>query len=173
LCGRKRNVSRRDIIAVCQRYIRLYPNDCAAFVRAVASDCGVLVSGDANSIVDFIQTGRRLSNGQAARQAAAAGDLVIAGVRGTKHGHVVIVVDGPMNTGKHPGKYPYAFWGQYHGVRIGNTELNAGFTRGNGTLNYAFNDLALNSLVYAAFTPLTTLLPQARPTEGYILPIFT
>jgi hypothetical protein len=165
-------MSSRDIIAICQRYIRTYPNDCAAFVRAVANDCGVFLTGDANTIVSYLNSGRTLSSGPGAKAAAAAGDLVIAGVRAPGHGHVVIIVDGPLNTGRNAGRYPYAFWGQYHGVRFGKVEMNAGFTRGHGTLNYAFGDLALKSIVYAAFTPLATM-PRAKQNEGYVLPIFT
>jgi hypothetical protein len=165
----------RDIIAVCQRLIRIpkLSNDCAAFVCRVASDCGVPLAGDANMIVGLLNAGLRLPNGQAAKHAAANGDLVIAGVQAPGHGHVVVVVDGPMNQGRNPGKYPYAFWGQYYGFKSGDKEFNIGFTRGHGTLNYAFKGAQLNSVFYATFTPITSLLPRAAPNEGYLIQTFT
>ena len=162
-------MSARDIIAVCQAQITRYPNDCAGFVRAVAQACGVPLTGSANLIVNSLGAGRRISDGLHAKQAAANGDLVIAGVSATGHGHVVIVVEGPLNRGK----YPYCFWGQYHGLKYGKTEYNIGFTRGHGTLNYAFGESTRDSVMYAAFSPIKTLLPSASPGTGYLLHTFT
>ena len=51
--------------------------------------------------------------------------------------------------------------------------MNVGFTRGHGTLNYAFHGPALESVVYAAFTPVAALLPNAAPDEGLLLYTFT
>jgi len=162
-------MSSRDVIAVCQRRIGLHPNDCAAFVRGVASDCGVILAGDANRIVSLLVTGKRLANGLAARQAAADGALVVAGARATGHGHVVVVVDGPVARGR----YPYAFWGQYHGLTVGTITANVGFTRGHGALNYAFGAAQRDAVTYAAFEPIATLLRPAAPGEGYLLHTFT
>ena len=40
-------MSAHDIIAIFQRHIAAHVDDCAGFVEAVASGCGVLVAGDA------------------------------------------------------------------------------------------------------------------------------
>ena len=162
-------MSARDIIAICQRHIALHPNDCAAFVRAVANDCGVLLSGNANFISNTLPAGVRVQDGLSAARAAASGELVIAGLDAPGHGHVAVVVDGPLNRGK----YPYAFWGQYHGVRIGGQELNVGFTRGHGTLNWAFKPGDLNRVRYASFRPLETIMPRAKTNEGFLVHTFT
>jgi hypothetical protein len=163
-------MSSRDIIAVCQRHIYRHPNDCAAFVKAVADTCGVLLAGDANAIAGMVKSGcgRSLPNGLSAKVAAANGELVIAGVQAPGHGHVVVIVDGPNR-----GKYPYAFWGQYHGLTIDGVSQNIGFTRGHGTLNYAFKSPALDAVVFAAFTPVATLLPELAPNEGYLIHTFS
>ena len=162
-------MSARDIIAVCQRCIGRHPNDCAGFVKDVADACGVLLTGNANAITNMLSTGRSLSGGAAARQAAIEGNLVIGGVRAPGHGHVVVVVDGPLNRGR----YPYAFWGQYSGMKIGGVTYNVGITRGHGNLNYAFRNPVLDSVIYAAFPPVAFLLPKAGPNEGIILQTFT
>jgi hypothetical protein len=162
-------MSARDVIAVCQRHIALHPNDCAAFVRAVANECGVLLSGNANFIVETLPGVGRLLDGPAARLAAAAGDLVVAGLKAPGHGHVVVVVDGPLNRGR----YPYAFWGQYHGLRVGTQEMNVGFTRGHGTLNWAFKSGDLDQIKYARFKPLQTIMPRAKTNEGLLIHTFT
>ena len=73
-------MSARDIIAACQRHLPAHANDCAGFVRAVAQECGVLLVGDANSLVGLIRmSGRRLADGRAAAEAAANGELVVTG----------------------------------------------------------------------------------------------
>lgn len=41
-------MSARDIIALCQRNIHRFPDDCAAFARFVANQCGVILTGNAN-----------------------------------------------------------------------------------------------------------------------------
>lgn len=162
-------MSCRDIVAICQRRLPQHPNDCSGFVRAVAGDCGVIVLGDANAIVEQLKVSAgRLADGPAASTAAQKGQLVIAGAAAPGHGHVVVVIGGPMNKGR----YPYAFWGQYRGMRLNDTTINIGFTRGHGTLNWAFGAPIRDSLVYAAFQPLSTMMPKALPNEGHLIHIF-
>jgi hypothetical protein len=163
-------MSARDIIALCQRNVGRYNNDCAGFVRAVAQACGVLMTGSANTIVAMLNTGRFVAGGAAAKEAAAAGQLVIAGLAAPGHGHVAIVVSGPLNPG---GKYPYAFWGQYHGLNVLGETVNVGFSRGHGPLNWAFKDTDRDKVKYAAFQPLELLLPKARASEGLMIYTFT
>ena len=159
----------RDLIAICQSEIVNYPQDCAGFVRAVAAACGVYMFGNANTIVALLATGRPLADGVAAGRAAAAGQLVLGGKQGNGHGHVVVVVDGPLNRGR----YPYAFWGQYHGLTIAGLTANVGFTRGHGTVNYAFDAKARDEVRYAAFQPIDSVVPAAPEGKGVVLPVFT
>jgi hypothetical protein len=164
-------MSAHDIIAICQRHIAAHADDCAGFVKAVASECGVLVAGGANVIVNTLPASGRLPDGLSAARKAATGDLVIAGADAPGNGHVVVVVDGPLNRGR----YPYAFWGQYHGIRVGTEEreLNVGFTRGHGTLNWAFRTDDLKRVKYATFKPLAKFMPRAKGNEGFLIHTFT
>lgn len=162
-------MSARDIIAACQRHLPAHANDCSGFVRAVAKDCGVLLIGDANFLVDQLSGARVLADGAAAARAAAAGDLVVSGVKASGHGHVVVIVSGPLNRGR----YPYSFWGQYHAITVGGETMNVGFTRGHGTLNWAFGQKTLDALVYAAYAVSPLMLPPAGQNEGYLVHTFT
>ena len=157
----------KDIIAICRDLISKYPNDCAGFVRAVAAKCGVLLFGNANEIVGFLsRSGRYLSNGLVAREAAKMGELVIGGLGAAGHGHVVVVVRDPVG----PNVYPYAFWGQYHGMRFLGGEHNVGFTRGHGHLNFAFKRSVLDKVVCRSYQPSFLLTPQASPNQGFLIP---
>lgn len=162
-------MSARDVIAACQRHLPSHPNDCSGFVRAVAQECGVLLFGDANSIADQL-TGAagRLPDGIAAARAAASGALVIGGVQAPGHGHVVVVVNGPLGHGK----YPYAFWGKYHSMSIGGQTINAGLTHGHGSVNWAFSKPVRDKVRYAAYPVSELLLPPARDGEGLLLHTF-
>lgn len=163
-------MSARDIIAACQRNLLPHANNCSGFVRAVANDCGVLLLGDANFIVDQLKSSSRvLVDGVQASRAAAAGDLVIGGVKSTGHGHVVVVVDGPLNRGK----YPYCFWGQYRGLTVLGQTHNVGFSRGHGTLNWAFGSDSRDKIVYAAYPTSGLLLRRAKGNEGLLIHTFT
>jgi len=79
-----------------------------------------------------------------------------------------VVVDGPLDRGR----YPYAFWGQYRGLAAGGSVYNVEFTRGHGTLNYAFGNSSRDAVTYAAFTPLKLMMDKAAPNEGYLLRTF-
>jgi hypothetical protein len=77
-------------------------------------------AGTSGSDVDTIRGGngwRPLRDGIAAAGSAAAGKLVIGGLKGSEqsnpdpHGHVVVVVDGPL---AHDA-YPSAYWGRLGG----------------------------------------------------------
>jgi len=161
----------RDIIAVCQRNIKLYPNDCSRFVRSVGQDCGIFLVGDANAIVSQLHyTGRKLADGPAAAKAARDGELVIGGLISSGHGHVVVVVDGPLNRGK----YPYAFWGKYKGfiLKTSDEVINVGYTRGHGTINYAWIPAQRDKVIYAAYKPVESIIPKAGVNEGYLIHTF-
>lgn len=133
-----------DIIAICERKWDTNKSDCNAFVKAVATDYGISLNGLADEIVTTIlgagweQLGK---DGVAAKAAADSGKLVIGGLKGSDHnpprdhGHVVIVVSGPLARGK----YPSGYWGSTGGVG-----------KKNATLNYAWNADDRDNVVYGA-----------------------
>jgi hypothetical protein len=104
----------------CEANFEAHQNDCSGFVRAVAAALSVTIDGLANDIVDKIRAGgtwHKLPDGIAANASAGAGKFVVAGLRGdeqfehSNHGHVVVVVDGPLAHGR----YPSAYWGRLGG----------------------------------------------------------
>ena len=119
--------------AFCEEFWPKDKSDCSLFVKDVANAMGVDLSGDANAIVDTIRhKWRRLHDGVAARIAAEAGTLVIAGLRGneqsepSEHGHVVVVVSGSLDHGK----YPHAYWGRLGSVGERDKTLNYAWRTG-------------------------------------------
>jgi len=90
----------------CEACFEAHASDCSGFARAVSDHLGVQLHGLANDIVDTIRGGNGwtpLRNGAAAADSAAAGRLVIGGLKGSEqthrdpHGHVVVVVTGPLD----------------------------------------------------------------------------
>ena len=116
------------IIDVCEASWDANKSDCSGFVKAVTGALGVTTfTGDdgADSIVDKLNaagdwTAVSPKDGSLAKAQADAGLLVIAGLKGAdqvqpdSHGHVVIVVTGPLDLAH--GKYPTAYWGRLGGV---------------------------------------------------------
>jgi hypothetical protein len=127
-----------EIIAQCESVWNANKGDCNAFAKAVASAFGVTLNGDANGIVDQISSEpgwTKANDGPAAKAAAEAGNLVIGGRKDTPHGHVVVVVSGPLANGK----YPTAYWGSLGGVG-----------RKSATINYAWRVGERDQVVYYA-----------------------
>jgi len=92
-------------------------NACNFFLIEVANQLGISLSGRADQIIDNIQNGspwRALADGPAARDMAALGKFVVAGVKSNAYtpprleGHVAVVTAGPMNPG---GWAPAGYWG--------------------------------------------------------------
>ena len=110
-----------DIISVCEAEWPANKGECNAFVNAVASEFNVTLHGLADAIVSEIQGPgwEPIVNGIAAKDAADQGKLVIAGLKGAdhhpprEHGHVVVVVSGPLDSTHH--KYPTGYWGTLNG----------------------------------------------------------
>jgi hypothetical protein len=128
----------------CEACFNANADDCSGFVRAVATQLGVDLEGQADQIVDTIRYANgwtRLPDGIAAAQNAAAGELVIAGLKGSEqakpdlHGHVVVVVAGPLADGQ----YPSAYWGR----------LGSG-GRKDRTINWAWKAEDRDRVSYAA-----------------------
>lgn len=113
------NPGAKKIIDACEDEWPANKSDCSGFVKDVAAALGVSLSGQANDIVDQI-TGpewTKLTDGKAAKQAADEGKFVIGGLKGSDqqtpsaHGHVVVVVSGPLAKNQ----YPTAYWGTLGG----------------------------------------------------------
>jgi len=136
------------VTAACIAEFPAHSGDCSGFVKAVGADVGVTITGQANDIVDTLRAGgdwTQLADGPAAQAAAKAGKLVIGGLRGDEqtkpdaNGHVVVVVDGPLNRNL----YPTAYWGQLHGIGKQNETINWAWTeRDRDRVTYAAHDLA-------------------------------
>ena len=113
------------IIQICQASWDAHKSDCSGFVKAVATALGVATFGpndNADSIVEKLSaasdwTALTAGDGVTAKAQADAGLFVIAGLKGADqsqpdaHGHVVVVVSGPLDR-----QYPTAYWGQLGGV---------------------------------------------------------
>jgi hypothetical protein len=98
-------VSPDQIITICEQAWPAHQSDCSGFVKAVAAQLGVALNGLADDIVDEIQDEpwEVLDDGPAAAgKAAQAGMFVVGGLKGSdeqqpsQHGHVVVVVAGPL-----------------------------------------------------------------------------
>ena len=139
----------KDIIAACEAEWDAHKGDCSGFAKAVAVRLGVgtALTGMANDIVGEIAAApwAPVADGPSAANAAAQGRLVIAGLNGADqanpdpaHGHVVVVVQGPLAHGL----YPTAYWGQLGGVGKKDT-----------TLNWAWTEADRDKLVYGVIDP--------------------
>jgi hypothetical protein len=127
----------------CESCFEAHKNDCSGFVRAVGAAPGVEIEGLADDIVDALRhdrAWRTLPDGVAAAASALAGNLVVAGLRGNEqfhpnvHGHVVVIVSGPLARER----YPSAYWGSLGGVP-------AKFE----TINFAWTEQDRNCVAYA------------------------
>ena len=137
------------IIEVCNNKFQDNKGDCNKFAIAVATEFSIQISGLADNIVDKIQTEgwTQLSNGIEAKQKADEGWFVVGGLKAAdtvptppattvNHGHVVIVVSGPLAKNK----YPTAVWGSDAGV------LPA---PGKDTVNWAWNEASRDKIIYS------------------------
>ena len=132
----------QDIIDACEAEWDAHQSDCSGFAKAVATRLGVTLTGMADDIVGEIQQGpwSPVADGLTAAAQAAQGRFVVAGLNGADqqvpdpaHGHVVVVVQGPLAHGL----YPTAYWGQLGGV--GKKDM---------TLNWAWREGDRDKLVY-------------------------
>ncbi|MDN3580804.1 hypothetical protein [Mucilaginibacter flavus] len=133
------------IIQACKDNFAAHSNDCSGFVKAVATDLNVTLTGLADNIVDEIQTGdwTVLNDGIDAKAKADDGWFVIGGLKGAEnvpaqsHGHVVVVVSGPLDPTHNA--YPTAYWGRLGSVGKENTPVN-----------FAWNADSRDKVIYAA-----------------------
>jgi hypothetical protein len=128
------------IVRACETEWDTHKHDCSGFVKAVACDLGITLTGQANDIVDqigrppWISLGR---DGIAAKQKAELGFFVVAGLEDTPNGHVAVITPGPLAHGK----YPTGYWGKLHGVGKKDT-----------TINYAWDEDDRDSVSYSYAT---------------------
>lgn len=131
----------QKVIDSCEAHWDAFSGDCSGFVKAVAGDFNITLTGQADDIVDKMNGAdwNVLADGPAAKDSADAGNFVLAGLKGADHtpprahGHVVVVVSGPLAQGK----YPTAYWGTLGGQGKKNT-----------TLNYAWNAADRDNVIY-------------------------
>ena len=129
-------VAAAKVISVCESNWEAHKGNCSGFARAVATELGVMLFGQANDIVDFISANWwPIDSGAEARNWAEAGYLVIGGLKATGNGHVVVVTAGPL---AHQ-KYPTASWG-----RLGGIGAKA------KTVNYSWNAVDRDKVKYFA-----------------------
>ena len=96
------------VAAACKNLYPTWKNDCSGFVRAVAKELGVSLSGNADAIVGAMEKGWTKTDRASCLTHVRAGHLVIAGLASKEHtkprsnGHVVVVVDGALYRGIFP-----------------------------------------------------------------------
>ncbi len=122
--------------AICEKRWDANKGDCSGFLKAVASDFGIKLTGQANVIIDtmgkppWTQLG---SDTAKAAQYAKLGYLVVAGLKAIPHGHVAVIV--PVT----PNPYLTGYWGMLGGIGRKNT-----------TLNWSWNKIDLPKVQYFA-----------------------
>jgi hypothetical protein len=131
----------------CEACFEAHNDDCSGFARAVATELGVSLQGVADQIVETLRAGEgwsSLPDGVAAAKSAHDGKLVMAGLKGSEqahpdaHGHVVVIVDGPLAHGA----YPSAYWGQLGGTGAKDKTINWAWTvEDRDRVSYAAHDV--------------------------------
>jgi hypothetical protein len=133
----------QQIISFCESEFASHIADCSGFAKAVANDLGIVLTGMANDIVDQIQTlpWTVLADGIDAKSKADLGNFVIGGLKDDPHGHVVVVVQGPLDPGHQ--KYPTAYWGSIRGAQ---------FAAKDKTVNWAWDSTERDKVIYASLS---------------------
>jgi hypothetical protein len=94
------------IVAACEAEWEAHTADCSGFLKAVAHRLGIGLTGQANDIIATLRkTWPQAMDGASAAALAASGQLVIGGLEAAGHGHVVVVVPGPLEHGRYPHAY--------------------------------------------------------------------
>ena len=155
------NDDAQRIIVACEANWDAHKSDCSGFVKAVATtlEVSTFEPGDnANAIIDKLQgaadwTAITRGDGEAAKAQVDDGLFVIGGLKGSDqanpepHGHVVVVVSGPLDPNH--GKYPTAYWG-----RLGDVGAKA------QTINWAWRAVDLDKVAYFA---KSLEAPESKP----------
>ena len=121
--------SANRVLNACEKHWNAWSSDCSGFARAVCRELGVpMVAGDANAIFDSVKKSpwRLIPNSLEAARQARLGNLVVAVMKGSPHGHItVIVATDSRELGR--GKYPRGYWGRWHGIGKKFTTINWSF----------------------------------------------
>ena len=136
----------QQIINACETEFPNHTTDCSGFAKAVASDLGIVLTGMANDIVDQIGAApwTALTDGIDAKSKADLGNFVVGGLKDNPHGHVVVVVQGPIDAAHQ--KYPTAYWGSLKGAQ---------FAAKDKTVNWAWDSTDRDNVIYA-YVPITS-----------------
>ena len=135
--GAEKAAKKGRVIAACTKRWSDNKGDCSAFVRAVAHDLGLDLSGNANSIYSQITASpwNRIGIGTDAATVAGVtageGNLVIGAKKDQPNGHVAVVVDyrnafasySPLDRNK-----AVAFWGSLNSVGHEYTRITLSWT---------------------------------------------
>jgi len=128
------------VTKACEAHWEVYKDDCSGFVKAVAKHVGVELTGQANDIVDQMQQTpwKVLKSGREAAGQAQLNFFVLGGLKETGHGHVVVVVPGPVDREA----YPTAYWGKLNGTGKKARTINWAWKPGDrDKVIYAFYDV--------------------------------
>ena len=144
------NEDAAKIAATCKNKFDANKGNCNIFAIAVAAEFNIVLSGIADDIVDEIQVSpwTRLANGIEAKNKADDGWFVMGGLKAADtiqgpnrppaaHGHVVVVLSGPLANDK----YPTAMWGSLGGPLP---------LPGKSTINFSWNKASRDKVIYAA-----------------------
>jgi hypothetical protein len=111
-----------NVMAACEAEWPSWPSDCSGFARAVAHHFNLHLPGNANDIIDRLETSpewQKLGHKPMLAIAHAAGRrLVLGGLKASRHGHLVVIVPSPG------ARYPMAYWGRFGSVGRRNTSIN-------------------------------------------------
>lgn len=133
------NRSAKNIIDECELNFDEHKSDCSGFVKAVANKFGVVLTGQANEIVDQIKNTNTWTilnkDGVKAKEKADLGWLVIGGLEANPNGHVVVIVSGTLAFNK----YPTGYWGKLGTIG-----------KKNATINYAWIPSERDNVIYSA-----------------------
>lgn len=127
----KRTTDAQKIIDFCDQEYSSNKDDCNKFVKAVSADLNITLfqpGDDADAIVQRMRNAGwlRPADGVEGKAKADGGLYVIAGLKGAdhtpprQHGHVAVVVSGPLADGK----YPTGYWGSLGGTPGRDQTLN-------------------------------------------------
>jgi hypothetical protein len=136
------NARDKKLISACEKHWDAQKANCSGFVKAIAGEFGITLTGQADAIVDQMkgEGWEAVRDGAAAAVLAESGRFVLAGLKGAEHrpvaahGHVVVVVGKPLAHAK----YPCAYWGTLGGEGKKDT-----------TLNYAWNKTDRDAITYS------------------------
>ena len=156
----------QTIVNLCEANWEANKANCSGFVKAIAAALQVSTfdpDDDADQIVDKLRgagdwVALGIGDGAAAKAQADQGLLVVAGLKGNEqavpdaHGHVVVVVTGPLDPAHNA--YPTAYWGS-----LGGTPGKA------QTINFAWRTADRDKVGYFA-KPVDTIGPAGDGSQS-------